>query len=297
MYIIFIIIALFTFMLGFRSKKKLNRNKKLKEILNEKLSKLHYRKDSKNYNNLKIKIINSGIDVSPETFQTVTLLLPIFTMMSYIALKIINYMNLRVNEKALMDAAKVLNNEAILNVSLNVNALSIALVGFITLLIPDLLLRLMGKIRAGGIKREALMLQTYTIMLLKTTRPVKQILISLQERADYFKTQLKIVNEKFSTNPDAALSELKRSASQGDFTNICVAMQQALSGDRSLSVIYLENHRKLAREVNRQIRIRNQTRNQAIGIFIMAIPTLACIAVVGYPWLMYVVRAIKSIPI
>ncbi len=297
MHIIFIIIALFIFILGLRPRKKLNRNKKLTEVLNERFSKLHYKTDSKKYNNLKIKIINSGIDVSPETFQTVTYLLPIFTMMSYITLKVINYMNLRVNEKALMEAAKVLNNEEILNVSLNVNALSIALVGFIALLFPYLLLRFMGKIRAGGIKREALMLQTYAIMLLKTTRPVKQILISLQERADYFKTQLETVNEKFSTNPDAALSELKRSGPQGDFTNICVAMQQALSGDRSLSVIYLENHRKFSREVNKQIRIRKQTRNQAIGIFIMAVPTLACAVVVGYPWLMYVIRAIKSIPI
>ncbi len=43
--------------------------------------------------------------------------------------------------------------------------------------------------------------------------------------------------------------------------------------------------------------MRKQTRNQGIGILAMMIPIAISIAVVGYPWLVYTIRAISSIPI
>lgn len=297
MYILFLFIAVITLLIDLHPKKKLRRNIKLTDKLNNKFSKFHYKKDSKNYRNLNIKIRNAGLNLSPETFQTIRFILPTAVIIFYILFEVINYLNLQINIEELKEAAKILNNETILNIHLNINIVTILFIGFITLILPNLILIFMIKIRSGIVKRESLVLQTYTIMLLKTSRPIKHILLSLYERANYFKPLLKAANEKFSADSKNALEELKNSSPQGDFVNICIALQQAMNSDRKFSVMYLENHRNLSREVNKQIRIRNQTRNQGIGILIMMIPLLINIAIVGYPWLMYTIRAIRFISI
>ncbi len=298
MYAILLMISIVVLALSIKPKKKLKRrnDKGLLESLNNKFSKLHHKKGSRRYYKLKQKIINAGLKMSPETYQTVRLVLPVVVMVIYILFKSINFINLKISAENLIEAAKILNDESILNIRFNINFLIVFLIGFISLLLQELILFFMGKIKAKISKREALILQTYTIMLLKTTKPVKQILISLYERADFFKPHLKKANERFSTDPEVALSELMESA-QGDFINICIALQQAFNGCRPLSVTYLENRRNLSREVNKQIRIRNQTRNQGIGILIMIIPLVVSLAIVGYPWIMYTLKAIRSIPI
>ncbi len=247
MYIVFVLMAVIMIFIALWPRKKLRYrdNVKLIDRLNSIMSKLHYKKSSKNYySKLQQKIINAGITMSPETYQTVKLILPIAVMIIYIFLKVINFINLRLNTKALTEAAKVLNDETILDIRFKINFIVVLLIGIIVLLLPDLMLFFMGKVREGISKREALILQTYAIMLLKTTKPVKEILKSLYERADYFKPLLKTATEKFSTNQNGAITEMKKFAPQkSDFVNICIALQQALNGDRQLSVIYLENHR------------------------------------------------------
>lgn len=297
MYILFLFIAVIILLIDLHPKKKLRRNIKLTDKLNNKFSKFHYKKDSKNYRNLNIKIRNAGLNLSSETFQTIRFILPAAVIIFYILFEVINYLNLQINIEELKEAAKILNNETILNIHLNINIVTILFIGFVTLILPNLILIFMIKIRSGIVKRESLVLQTYTIMLLKTSRPIKHILLSLYERANYFKPLLKAANEKFSADSKNALEELKNSSPQGDFVNICIALQQAMNSYRKFSVMYLENHRNLSREVNKQIRIRNQTRNQGIGILIMMIPLLINIAIVGYPWLMYTIRAIRFISI
>lgn len=299
MYVVLLMISIIALALSIKPKKKLKsrNNKGLLESLNNKFTKLHYQKDSRNYVKLKQKIIKAGLIMSPETYQTVRLILPGMIMVIYILFKVINYINLQLSIEALTEAAKVLNDESILNIGLNINFLVVFLIGLISLVLQGLILFFMGKIRAGISGREALILQTYTIMLLKTTKPVKQILISIYERADYFKSILETAVNKFSAAPEEALEELKNSTPKSNFSNICITLQQALNGDRQLSITYLENHRNLAREVNKQIRIRNQTRNQGIGILIMMIPLIVSIAIVGYPWLVFTIKAISSIPI
>lgn len=300
MYIIFtfLAVAIITMCIPHKKKLKYRNSMKLTDRLNNKLSKLHYKKGSKNHSKLQQKIVNAGVTISPEKYQTVRLVLPVAVIAVYIFFKIINFINLQLSIKNLIEAARVLNDESILNIKLNINLLIVLLMGVMVFMLPDLILFFMEKIRTGISKREALILQTYAIMLLKTTKPVKQILISLYERADYFKPLLKTANEKYSTDQNVALAEMKNSAPQNsDFINICIALQQALTGDRKLSVMYLENHRHLAREVNKQVRIRNQTRNQGIGILIMIVPLITAIAIVGYPWLIYTIRSISLIPI
>ena len=298
MYILIFLLAIVMLLMGFRQKKKLRykNNIRFTERINKKLSKLHYKKDSKQYRDLQQKVINAGIRTSTETFQSIKIILPFAAVVFYILFKILNYVNLSLNMNELAEAARVLNDDSLLNISLNINPSGIIFIGAVAFLLPDLMLKFMAKMRTGLSKKESLILQTYTIMLLKTSKPVKQILISLYERADYFKPVLEKAINKFSASPEGALEELKNSAPQNDFKNICIALQQALNGDRKLSVIYLQNHRNLAREVNKQIRIRNQTKNQGIGIILMMLPILASIAIVGYPWLVYTIRAIGQIP-
>jgi len=299
MYIWFILMDVIIVFMDLRPKKKLKcrNNIKIIDKLSSKLSKIQYKKDGKNYRELQQKIRNAGFHISPEIFQTIRLTLPLAVIVFYILFEVINYINLQVNIKDLTEAAKILNDETILNIHININGLVIILIVFVTLLIPDLIIKFMAEIRTISSKKESLILQTYTIMLLKTAKPVKQILISLYERADFFKPQLELALNKFSADPDKALAELQNSAPQNDFKNICIALLQAMNSDRKLSIMYLENHRNLAREVNKQIRIRNQTRKQGLGVLVMMVPLLLTIAIVGYPWLMYTIKAIGSIPV
>ncbi len=300
MYVMLLLIIITILVLSFKSTKKLrNRNnKKILESLNNKLSRLHYKKGSDNYYKLQQKLLKAGLTISPETYQTLKLIMPVLAMITYILLKLINYINLKMGIDNLAEVARILNDESILNINFKIDFLFVLLIGITTFLLQGALPFFMAKVREKANKKEELILQTYTIMLLKTSKPIKDILVSLSERADYFKPLLKTASEKFSTDQVGALKDMKNSAPQkSEFLNICIALNQSLSGDRKLSGMYLESQRHMSREINKQVRIRKQIRNQGIGILIMSIPIAISIAVVGYPWLIYTIRAIRSMPI
>lgn len=298
MYIFLVLLAIAIMIIYIWPKKKLRYNVKFIDRLNNALSRLHYKQDSKPYIVLQHKIERAGFNINPETFQSIRFILPFVTVTFYFLLIAINYVNLRLSINELEIAAKVLDDLTVLNVRFNVNISFILIVFLVSFLLPDMALILMNKLRVSLSKRESLTLQTYTIILLRTSKPVKEILNSLYERAQYFKPSLERANNIFSTDSKKALEELKDSAlERSEFENICIALHQALYGNRKLSITYLENHRDLAREVNKQKRIRRQTRNQGIGILVLMIPLLISAALVGYPWLMITIRAIGSIPI
>ncbi|WMJ77872.1 hypothetical protein RBQ61_02790 [Sedimentibacter sp. MB35-C1] len=298
MHIILFLLAVIMIIVLIWPKKKLRRSIKLSDRLNSILSKLHYDEDSNNYKVLQQKINNAGINISPETFQSIRIIFPFMTTAFYILLNVINYVNLHLNIDAVKEAAKLLNDQSILNIRLNIDIRVILVIYLISILLPGLILKFMSSTRIKLSQKESLTLLTYTVMLLRTPKPVKDILNSIYERADYFKLILERANNTFSTDSKKALDELMNSApDKTEFENICIALQEAQNGDRRLSIVYLENHRNLAREVNKQIRIRKQTRNQGIGILAMMIPIAISIAIVGYPWLIYTIRAISSIPI
>lgn len=298
MYLFLVLLVIAMIILYIRPKKKLRYNVRFIDKLNNVLSRLHYKQDSKPNVALQHKIERTGFRINPVTFQSIRFILPFVAVTFYFLLISINYVNLRLSINELEIVAKVLEDSTVLNVKFNVNIYFILIVFLVSFLLPDLALTLINKMRASLSKRESLTLQTYTIILLKTSKPVKEILNSLYERAQYFKPSLEKANNIFSTDSKKALEELKNSAPErSEFENICIALHQALYGNRKLSITYLENHRDLAREVNKQKRIRKQTRNQGIGILILMIPLLISAALVGYPWLMITIRAIGSIPI
>lgn len=298
MYIILVLLAVAIIIIYIWPKKKLRYNVKFINRLNNALSRFHYQKDSKLFIVLQHKIERAGFSINPETFQSIRFILPFVAVTFYFLLITINYVNLRLSINELEIAAKVLEDPSVLNVKFNVNIYFILIVFLVSFLLPDLALILMNKLRTSLSKRESQTLQTYTIILLKTSKPVKEILNSLYERSQYFRPSLERANNIFSTDSKKALEELKDSAPErSEFENICIALHQALYGNRKLSIIYLGNHRDLAREVNKQKRIRRQTRNQGIGILVLMIPLLISAALVGYPWLMVTIRAIGSIPI
>lgn len=298
MYILFVLLAVVIMIIYIRTKKKLRYNVKFTDRLNNALSLLHYKKDSKSYIKLQDKIKKAGLSINPETFQSIRILLPFAAVTFHILMNVINYVNLLLSINELENAARLLDDPSVLNVRFNVNIFIIHIILLVSLLLPDLILIIMKKLRLSLSKRETLTLQTYAIMLLKTSKPVKDILYSLYKRANYFKPLLEIATNTFSADSNKALDELRKSAPErSEFENVCIALQQALNGDRRLSITYLENHRKLSREVNKQIRIRKQTRNQGIGILVMMIPLLISAILVGYPWLMITIRAIGSMPI
>lgn len=299
MYLIFASLSVFIFLYDLIPYKKLRRKintGRLIDKLTNKIIKFQYKEGSTKYEEIKYKIKKAGLDLKPETYQIIKVILPIIFMNIYILFKIINYVNLSLNIEELRETARVLDNKKILDIYLDIRISIVILVGILSFFIPNAVLNIIIKARKKISEKENLILQSYTIMLLKSTKPVKQILISLYDRAKIFKPYLEYAVNRFSTDENAALEELKNSVPNESFKNICISLQKALNNDRRLSIHYLENHRKLSMEVNKQLRIRKETKDQAIGMILMILPMLIAIGIAGYPWLIFTIKSISSIP-
>ena len=281
-------------------KKKLNRKRNfstMKKSINKYLSFMQYKKGSKKYEEMDNNIKKAGLDITPETYQTITILMPTIISLVYIAFKILNYVNFMASTEEIKKVAEILQDPSLLNVKLNIRFLYLLMVWVITFLVIKSIPKIKISFRQAASEKETMILQTYTIMMLKTEKPTKEILKSLYERANIFRPYLQRAISKFSTDHNNALTELKNTVPNNNFKKICIALEQLLNNDKKLSLTYLENHRVLMREINKQKRMRKGTKDQIIGMLLMILPMLVFISIIGYPILIYTIKSIKTIPI
>ncbi|KXG73728.1 hypothetical protein [Thermotalea metallivorans] len=255
--------------------------------------------ESRKYKNLQSDLKKAGLRISPEAFLAITYIFPLVVVFLLIAIKYTNVINTLVNIEKVREVAENLNKPEIAQISLKITStgwIFLLISALIANMLPKWVLKLIIEIKKGLGEKEILMLQTYTIIMLKVGKPVKQILISLYERASAYKEPLELAINTFSSDPNLALQTLKNSVASEGFGKICTALEQSLNYDRTISLAYLENHRILGKEINKQLRIRKNTRKKIIGVLLMIFPLVALLAIGSYPWLIFTLKQIDNVP-
>lgn len=300
-YIIMLTTTVFLLILDMTIFKKKKLKKKFNKIdyiqkINNKIAFLQYKKGSKEYQKLKYSLLKSGLNITPETFQTINMIVPFIVVFISIVIEFIRYINNLVSLSSMKRAAEILGDESILNIDFSIKPVNLLIVWVITFMLPKIIMKIVIAIRKIFSEKEVLILQTYTIMMLKTKKPVKEILISLLERAKIYKPYIERALKTFSTDQEGALTLLKETSPNSNFKKICISLEQALKNDKELSITYLENHRILSREVNKQLRLRKNKRNEIIGVLLMVFPLFILIAIGAYPWLIYMLKILNNMP-
>lgn len=253
--------------------------------------------NSKGYKKTQKLIRQAGFKISPEAIMFISYILPVGMFLFILAIKYTNIINTIMNIEQLKEVAKVLGDKSIAEVDTSINW-GVTLAGAsVFYFAPKGLLKLVGVLRSVKSQKEVIMLQTYTIMMLKTGKAVKQILITLMDRASNFKPALENAVNSFSQNPALALKELREDAANKDFEKIVTALEQTLKSDRKISLKYLENHRILGKELNRINRRGRNAKKSMVGILLMIIPLLTLLVVGGYPWLVFALKVLDETPI
>ena len=263
---------------------------------NKLIKKLHDKPESKGYIKLSKKLKQAGIKMSPEAFQTMTYIIPIIIVIILLAIKYTNVINTLMNLEQLKIVAQKIGKEDIAKVDTSVNIPFLLIAFLISHKAPEWILNVLIAYRNAKGHKEIIMLQTYAIMMLKAGQSTKRILISLMERSRLYKEPLEIAVNSFSTNPNKALKELEESVGNKDFKKLCVALQQTLNYDRKISLTYLQNHRVLGRELQKLNRKAKNTKKSLFGMLLLIIPLLTFILVAGYPWLLFSLKQLDSVP-
>ncbi|MBA1336519.1 MAG: hypothetical protein HPY66_2954 [Firmicutes bacterium] len=261
---------------------------------------LHSKPGSRTYKNLKARLKQAGGGMSPEGFQTVTYLLPAAAVILAIAARYTNALNSLAHMDKLRAIAEKVGNPALAHVSMRIGGQEWVLYLAIALIfhrLPYGALKLLISYRNARGYRETVMLQTYTIMMLKAGKSVKQILLSLYERAKVYRAPLEAAVNGYSADPEGTLERLKCETGHPNFEKICIALRQALDSDREVALRYLEGHRMLGKELNRINRRERNARKSIVGVLLMIFPLLAFLMVGGYPWFVYSVKLLDMVPI
>lgn len=280
-YIIMLITSFAVLIIDFFIKKKEKRNilRKKREptsyikLLSKKLDLKKYKKYIRIYKILK----NINMNYTVELFYVYKLCIVIFSIILTLIFSIIN---------------KKLN----INVSEINIFIKLIVVIFVVWSLPNILIKIFSYIKLCLSNKEILILQTYTIILIKAGKNVKQILNSLYKRANYFKDNLRIALKNYSTDPYEALMNLKKSSDSNDFKKIIIALEQCLYSNRDTSLIFLYNSRKMTKEMSRLYKLKKDGKKKIFNTLMLILPLTAWAIVSGYPWLVYVLKCINNIP-
>jgi hypothetical protein len=304
MYVVLLSIALLLVIVDILSQKKKRRirnvslvNKLEKTSRNKYIKWMHDKPNSKKYKKIKAQIKQAGFNISPELVQFLSYLLPAIMFLFIIAIRYTNMLNAMMNIDQLKKVAEVLGDSSIAQINTKTNWGLVLAGAFLFHYVPTGVLKVVGTFRNAKSQKEVIMLQTYAIMMLKTGKSVKQILITLMDRSDTFKAYIEKAVNNYSHNPQLALKELRENVGNKDFDKIITSLEQALKSDRQISLKYLENHRVLGKELNRINRRGRNAKKNVVGILLMIIPLLTLILVGGYPWFIFSLKVLDEVPI
>ena len=299
MYKILLLISCLLFLLSFKKKKKIKRKVNFQDIetkLNNSLRLFQYKKGSKEYQNLEKKLKIAGINLKPETYCSLNFLISVCAVVIFVVFRIFGYFNKLVNIDMITKAAEVLNDPNLLDIRLSVSLPDVLIVFLIAYALPNIIIKITGILRRAAAEKEILLLQSYTVIMLRTGIPVKEILYNLSLRAKIYRPDIDMAVKKFSTNPESTLKELKESSTNNNFRKTCIALEQALKTDKDFSLAYLEKNRTITREINKQYRLRKNKRNEIIGTLLLIFPLLMLVAIGAYPWIIYILGLLNNIP-
>ena len=298
-YKILIILSIFSALLGLKKKKIMRRKVTIKDVerrINKAIYFLQHKRGSKEYIKLDKDIKASGIEISPETFQSLRIIVSVFASILTVLFKFLLYLNKAANIEVLNIASEMLNDPRITNIEPDINISTVLTVFLIAYILPGLFLKVSDGLRKVSSEKEILLLQSYAVIMLRSNVPTKEILIALCKRSKIFKSNFELAVKKYSTNPEAAFKNLKESSNSNNFRKTCIALEQSFKTDNQVSLRYLENNRVFTREVNKQHRLRKNKRNEIIGTLLLIFPLFMLIAIGAYPWIIYILRLLNNMP-
>lgn len=286
--IVSVILLLIDFIIQKRNKKILKSSKKLEifKIIKRLSGKIKFKKNI-NYYKFEKLLKDVGLNISVDMYY---LLKVICAAAVLIIIIIINYLN---QLSIIINISKL----SIYNVKLSVNISTLFMIFSIMLFIPDLILKQIVKIKGVIAQKEILILQTYTVILIKTGKNVKEILQSLFERSKIFKHNFEYALNTFSSDPDESLGTLKESTEIKSFKKIIIALEQCLNSDRVLSLIFLRDSRKITKELSRLEKLRKDGNKRIFNTLMLVLPLAAWVAVSAYPWFLKVIKLINNMPV
>ena len=282
-----VILLLIDLIIKLRNKKILKSKKKTKLLKSlEKISlKLKFKRNKSYLKNEKL-LKDISLNFSVDMYYLLKIIFAITTVIVIIVVSYLNQVSIALN----------INKLSISNVTFNIDITTLLSVFLASIILPDIVLRQAVKIKDVIAKKEILVLQTYTIMLIKAGRNVKDILKSLYERSDLFKKNFELALNTYSSAPNESLTILKDSTEIKSFKKIVIALEQCLNSDREVSLIFLRNSRKITKELNRLEKLRKDGNKKIFNTLMLILPLAAWMAVSGYPWFVHVIKLINGIP-
>ncbi len=285
--VVVLILLLIDLIIRKRSKKLLKSKQKIKLIkLLEKISKIIKFKRTEGYIKTERLLKDISLNFSVEMFYLCKFIIAFITVF---IVSVVNYLNQ-------VSIVTKINNLSIYNVKFNADISIVLLAILSSIILPDFILKQVIKLKNVIAQKEVLVLQTYTIMLIKAGKNVKDIIKSLYNRSTMFKKNFEFALNTYSSAPDGALKTLKSSTEIKSFKKIVIALEQCLNSDREVSLIFLKNSRKITKELNRLEKLKKDSNKKIFNTLMLILPLAAWVAVSGYPWFVYVIELINNMP-
>ena len=257
-----------------------------------------YKEGHDEYDKIHDKLKKAGLDINPYEYQLIRYITIIVIFFLVLAINYTNMIDGTFNADKLQKIAEIAGEDsAVAQAQTTVNFLPSVALGILGYFIPDGILKLITGYRKAKGQSEITMLHTYAVMMLKTRRSVKQILISLMERSVVYKKDLELAVNTFSRDPNRALNELIDNVGDENLKKVFTGLLQALNNDADISIVYLENHRNLTKEMKKINRKKKNSQKSLVGLIMMIVPLIVLGAVGGYPWLIFAIQQLENVPV
>ena len=266
---------------------KIANTKLAKEILIDESNKKQY---------AKLKKLVSTADIPKLTIprlQIACILSSIVVALGYVGIYLLKLLNYKLMYPRLLELSKMLINEQLAKAP-TVNWIDPIIFGLLAYSLPILAIKVYAKMKENKAMSEVLMLQTFVMMRLSTNKNVYYILEMLYERSKIYKEPLRRACNYYHTDINECFNILRKSISSDEFNTIINSLEKALS-DKAMARDYIERRRRLEK-VNRKTRKMNENKKkQIIGTFILFLPLLTMLAIVGYPWFVYNMKLLAAV--
>ncbi len=239
---------------------------------------------------MKETILTCGVNnLNVIRFQVISLMVAKYFFIGQVLVYLSNTANILMNQRRLEGLAKVLQDDTITAISFP-NIPAMVIISMVAYFFPFLSIMLVKVFREKKAEKEAIMLQTYTLMLLSTKKNVRYILKVLYERSSIYKNVLRDCINMYSLDSEKALSDLKKSVDKPEFQSLVNSLEKSLFNDREVAIKYLKNGRKIESNIRQ---ITNQKKNkskQIAGAVLLILPIGTLCMVGGYPWLLWALK-------
>lgn len=258
-----------------------------------KVIKLDQNKDR--YKKLNNELKGAGLQITPELFYVVSGFITIILIILVTILSYIYKFNLYVNYKDLEAAAKILDKPSLTNINFNFNFNIILIIVIIMFFLPRLFLRYLTKFKRLIEDKEIVMLQTYTLILISSGKPPKDILKNLKERSKMFSDILDIAIKSYDSDPKKALIAARESTRNEGFEKIILSLESCVNNDRKTSIEFLSNNRKFIRDLRSINKVKKNSIKDIAGTFLLTIlPFFIFAFMLSYPIFTHALKLIMN---